>query len=231
MPRIARVVGVGLPHHITQRGNYRQQIFKDDNDRQQYLSFLRAESVRYGVTILAYCLMPNHLHCIAVPKRQESMGNTFKYVNMKYSQYFNRRSGERGHLFQGRFFSSIMDERYTMACARYIERNPVRAQMVEKAWEWRWSSSKVHCGMDKKDDLAVKGLFDYIDFTEDEWKEFIKQEDDPGEVATIKRQTLRGRPIASVNFIEKMEKKLKRVLLVKTKGRPKKKDKKETGRK
>ena len=225
MPRIARAVGIDLPHHITQRGNYRQQIFEDDTNFQKYLSFLQTESMRYKVDILAYCLMPNHVHFIAVPRLPESLGNMFKYVNMKYSQYFNKKKGEHGHLFQGRFFSSIMDERYTIACARYIERNPVRAKMVKNAWLWKWSSSKAHCGIEKKDNLAVKKLFSYIDVREYEWMEFIKQEDNPEEVATIKKQTMRGRPIAGSNFTEKLEEKLKRALIVKTKGRPKKIDK------
>jgi len=222
MPRIARVVAIDLPHHITQRGNYRQQIFEDSRDYQKYLSFLQAESLKYKVDMLAYCLMPNHVHFIAIPRLSESLGNLFKYVNMKYSQYFNKKRGQRGHLFQGRFFSSIMDERYTLACARYIERNPLRAKMVKNAWAWEWSSAKSHCAMKKEDGLAVKKLFTYIDFPQLQWRDFINQEDNPQEVATIKKQTMRGRPIANVNFIEKLEKRIKKVLIVKTKGRPKK---------
>ena len=104
MPRIARVVSQGYPHHITQRGNYRQKIFSVDTDYAKYLSFVESESKRYGLKILAYCLMPNHVHFIAVPQSEDSMGKVFKYVNMKYSQCYNKKIGASGHLFQGRFF-------------------------------------------------------------------------------------------------------------------------------
>ena len=126
MPRIGRVVAVGYPHHITQRGNYRQKIFSSDADRKKYLSFLKKESKQYGLLILAYCLMPNHVHFIGLPSKEDSMAMVFKYTHMKYSQYYNKKMSMQGHLFQGRFFSSVMDELYTITCARYIERNPIR---------------------------------------------------------------------------------------------------------
>ena len=129
MPRIARVVALGYPHHITQRGNYRQKIFSTDADREKYIALLNEERKQYGLTILAYCLMSNHVHLIVVPEHDDTMGKVFKYVNMRYSQYYNKKIGAGGHLFQGRFFSSVMDERYLIACSRYIERNPVRAKM------------------------------------------------------------------------------------------------------
>ena len=226
MPRIARVVGVGYPHHITQRGNYRQDIFEDDTDRDKYLNVLHTESKRYKLDILVYCLMTNHVHFIAVPERKDAMGKVFKYVNMKYSQYFNEKKGERGHFFQGRFFSSIMDENYTLKCARYIERNPARAKIVKRAWDWKWSSARVHCGMEENEQLAESMLFKYIGIGQNEWKEFISQEDDPKEVKRIKEETIKGRVIADIDFIRELGKKLKMTLEIKPKGRPKKKGKK-----
>ena len=91
MPRIARVVAVDHPHHITQRGNYRQDVFEDDNDRIRYLSLLQTESKKYGLDILVYCLMTNHVHFMVVPRKEDAMANVFKYVNMKYSQYYNKK--------------------------------------------------------------------------------------------------------------------------------------------
>jgi len=226
MPRIARVVGVEYPHHITQRGNYRQEIFLDDEDRKKYLTLLFAESNKYRLKILSYCLMTNHVHFIGVPEKMDSMGNVFKYVNMKYSQYFNRKQGEKGHLFHGRFFSSIMDEHYTMACARYIERNPVRAKMVKDPWDWKWSSAGVHCGMEKESELLENRLFEYCEIDGKEWKGYISSREDPGEMIMIKGQTIKGRPLAGGDFIKELGKKLKRVLEVRPKGRPVKKTEK-----
>ncbi|MDD5671471.1 MAG: transposase, partial [Candidatus Omnitrophica bacterium] len=93
MPRIARVVAVGYPHHITQRGNYQQSLFENDDDRIMYLSLVKAESVKRHLRILAYCLMSNHVHFIAVPDDEDSMALTFKYAHMKYSQAINKRNG------------------------------------------------------------------------------------------------------------------------------------------
>jgi len=221
MPRIARVVAAGYPHHITQRGNYQQKIFTSDIDREKYLSFIECESRRHHLKILAYCLMPNHVHFIIVPESEDSMGKAFKYVNMKYSQYYNKKIGSGGHLFQGCFFSTVMDEPHTIACARYIERNPVRARMAEKPWNWKWSSAKAHCGMSRHDILDVKNLFNYIDYHQKDWQQLILEPDDPDEIGRIRKQTIRGRPLGESQFIKKLEERLGRYLMLKPRGRPK----------
>lgn len=220
MPRIARIVASGYPHHITQRGNYRQKIFSSDGDRGKYMTLIANESKRYRLKVLAYCLMPNHVHFIAVPENDDSLSNVFKYTNMKYSQYYNKKIGSCGHLFQGRFFSSIMDERYVIACARYIERNPVRAGMVKNLYDWNWSSAKIHCGMDKHDILGVNDLFDYVDYPQKDWKKFVEEPDEIDEIKIIREQTRRGRPLGEDSFIKKLEKKLNRFLMLKPRGRP-----------
>lgn len=166
--------------------------------------------------------MSNHVHFIAVPEVEDSMGNVFKYVNMKYSQYYNKKMGKCGYLFQGRFFSCVMDEGYTIVCARYIERNPVRAGIVRDTWEWRWSSARVHCGLEEKDLIGVNQLFRYMGVKEREWQDFIAESDNPEEIAQIQEQTRKGRPLAEVSFIKKLEKRLNRFLLLRPRGRPKK---------
>jgi len=222
MPRIARIVAVGYPHHITQRGNYRQNIFSDDTDRKKYLSFLKDEAKRYQLSILTYSLMTNHVHFIGVPEKEDSMAKVFKYAHMKYSQYYNKKMCVSGHLFQGRFFSSVMDEAHTIACARYIERNAVRAKMVDSPELWEWSSAKTHCGLAENDELGVNKLFDYIGYGQKEWKKFIDLSDTQDEVRRIRENTRKGRPLGTDNFIEKLEKKLSRLLKLKPQGRPKK---------
>ncbi len=222
MPRIARIAATGYPHHITQRGNYRQKIFSDESDYKKYLSFLKDESNRYGLMILAYCLMPNHVHFVVIPEKEDSMGKVFKYAHMKYSQYYNKKRRMQGHLFQGRFFSSVMDESHTLACTRYVERNPVRAKMVDKPCLWDWSSARIHCGKDKNDELKVNKLFDYIDKNQNTWKEFIEAPDDSRAIKNIRETTRKWRPLGSYYFIEKLEVKLKRFLKLRPKGRPRK---------
>lgn len=222
MPRIARVVALDHPHHITQRGNYQREIFVDDIDREKYLSLMEAESARYGLKTLSYCLMSNHVHFIVVPEYEDSMGNVFKYVNMKYSQYYNSRIGMGGHLFQGRFHSCVMDEVYSIVCARYIERNPVRAGIVKNAWDWQWSSARAHCGLTAEDPMGTNQLFEYIGLDKGVWQDFLSQPDKQKDVLQIKEQTQNGRPLAGVNFVKKLEKQLNRPLTLKVPGRKKK---------
>ncbi|MCK9554410.1 transposase [bacterium] len=221
MPRIARVVALDHPHHVTQRGNYQQNIFTDDHDRRKYLSMLAEESERYGLKILSYCLMTNHVHFIVVPEREDSMGNVFKYLNMKYSRHYNSRMGQGGHLFQSRFHSCVMDEVYTIVCSRYIERNPVRAKIVKDACGWEWSSARAHCGLELNDSLNVNQLFQYIGLDHKMWQDFLSHPDKSKDVLQIKEQTRRGRPLAGVDFVKMLEVKLNRPLTVKPRGRRK----------
>jgi len=223
MARVARVVAQGYPHHITQRGNNRQVIFKDDEDRKKYLSLIKSHSKKYNLDILAYCLMINHVHFIVVPNTPDSLAKTFNFAHMRYSQYYNKKNGMCGHLWQGRFYSCVMDKRYIYACARYIERNPVRSKTVREACAYKWSSARVHCGIDKKDELGVNRLFDYIDGSCEDWKKFIQEQDSRNEVERIKTHTMRGLPIGEEVFIKKLENKLGRMLRVVPPGRPKKK--------
>jgi putative transposase len=222
MVREARVVAVGYPHHITQRGNYQQDIFLADEDRRTYLARVQEESAKYKLNILAYCLMTNHVHFICIPQAEDSLAQTFKYVNMKYSQYLNRKIGAGGHLFQGRFYSCVMDETHLYRCVRYIERNPVRAKMVKKAWDYQWSSARVHCGMEESDVLKTRALFRYIEGDEKGWKEYIAEKDNPTDIKLIKQNTMRGSVMGELKFITKLEKKMNRPLCVREKGRPQK---------
>ncbi len=111
MARIARVVGVGLPHHVMQRGNRRQEVFFDKEDRLEYLRLLKEQGERFGLKVWAYCLMDNHVHLIVVPKNEESFKGIAQ-THEKYTRMINFKKGWRGYLWQGRFKSCVMDERY-----------------------------------------------------------------------------------------------------------------------
>ena len=115
-----------------------------------------------------------------------------------------------------------MDERNTIACARYVERNPVRAKIVKTPCLWQWSSAATHCGIDGSDKLGVSGFFDYVGRAQKGWKEFIEETDDPDVVRKIRERTRKGRVFGTDDFTEKLEKKLGRFLGLKPKGRPKK---------
>lgn len=151
---MARVVIPGVPHHVTQRGVRSMDVFFDDEDRRAYLRLLSEQAQMHGVRFLAYCLMTNHVHLIAVPKTQQSLARAIGEAHRRYTRRINFRQGVRGYLFQGRFFSCPLDEYYLLAATRYAERNPVRAKRVRRPWNWPWSSAAYHVGRRKTDPLV-----------------------------------------------------------------------------
>ncbi|MDO8602364.1 MAG: transposase [Candidatus Omnitrophota bacterium] len=220
MPRIARVVAVGHPHHITQRGNYGQTVFLSDEDRKIYCAWIDKYSDKYGLSLLVDCLMPNHIHFIGIPEKKDSLAKTFNTVHMRYAQYYNEKMKTKGHLWQGRFYSCALDEDHLIAAARYIERNPVRAQLVKKPWQWKWSSASAHIGVRDVEILKLKNIFEIIDMQHRTWKSFIDTEDNSEEIKNIKKFTLTGRPLGKKCFVESLEEKFGKRLRALPRGRP-----------
>jgi putative transposase len=146
MPRIARIILEQIPYHITQRGNARQQLFFDAQDYRLYLDLLWDRSKAAGLGILAYCLMPNHVHLIAVPERGDSMAAALGRTHASFARYFNLRQRACGHVWQSRYFSCPLDDAHLWAAMAYVERNPVRAGMVERAELFRWSTAGLRLG-------------------------------------------------------------------------------------
>ena len=217
MPRISRVIAVGYPHHITQRGNYRQAVFVEANDYTHYLHWLAQFSFKFGMEIWAYCLMPNHVHLVGVPKRADSLSRTFHTVHMRYARYFNGKRNAVGHLWQGRFFSCAMDERHVSAAVRYIEMNPVRSGLVESPHDYPWSSAKSH----------VSGVRNYVlsgdcflTETVADWRQYLGMDQDSEAEAAVVRATNTGRPCGKADFIQQMERHLGRKLTFLSRGRP-----------
>jgi len=226
MPRIARLVAVGLPHHITQRGNYKQDVFLDDSDMEKYLCWIQEYSNKYKLSISAYCLMQNHVHFIATPEKEDSLAKTFNTAHMKYSHYFNKKLKVHGHLWQGRFYSCVMDEPHLIVAARYIERNPVRAKLINSPWEWPWSSAKAHIGNKEQSQIRLKNIFEIIDnMLYDTWKDYIDLKEDKETVDAIRTHTLTGRPLGTGKFIEVLEKQFGRRLTALPVGRQRRNDK------
>ena len=222
MPRLARTVCAQVPHHITQRGNRREDVFFTDEDRQAYLDWLKEYAEKYKVEILAYCLMTNHLHLIVVPAAEQGLQQVLKPLHMRYAQRFNRTQGWKGHVWQGRYFSSALDDDYLWAAIRYVERNPVRAKMVRKAENYRWSSAGGHCGL-RQDALLTKkpywcGQFDGIG----DWSAWLTEGDEVEKLGVLRRNIEKGLPCGSDKFIHKLEKMTGKALQYRPRGRPRK---------
>ena len=223
MARLARIVVPGVPHHIVQRGNRRQDVFFGDSDKDRYIEFIGRSCEGHGVDIWSWCVMSNHVHFIAVPAKEASFAKCFSEAHVRYTRMINTREKWKGHLWQGRFSSSPLDERYLLAAVRYVERNPVRAKMVRLPWEYKYSSASYHIG-EKSTDFLIQNdrvLQNLID----DWRSYLHNSDSAEDLAKIRKEESGGRPIGNESFIEKLEKKLNRSLNRKTAGRPSKENK------
>jgi putative transposase len=208
MARLARVVAAGVPHHITQRGNRRQQTFFSNEDYSHYRRLMAEWCARADVAIWAYCLMPNHVHLIAVPTAEDGLRRAIGEAHRRYSRDVNFRQGWRGFLWQGRFASFPVDGDYLLAAARYIERNPVRARLVRRAKDWPWSSARAHLAACDDELVRVRPLLDMVD----DWRAFIARAAAEDEMEAIRRHERTGRPLGDEAFVERLEESLGRPL-------------------
>lgn len=176
MPRTARVVVPGLPHHVTQRGVRKQQVFFDPADYLLYLALLNSVCTRVGVAIWAYCLMPNHAHAIAVPQRRDGLAKAFGRTHQLYAVQINAQHGWQGHLWQERFGSTPIDtDEYLLTCARYVERNPVEAGICRRPEDWPWSSVHAHLANKPDGIVTLAPMRDLVT----NWRDFLDAPDPP----------------------------------------------------
>ena len=215
MARIARVVAPGLPHHVTQRGNRRQETFFREEDYVEYIRLMSEWCSCWKVEIWAYCLMPNHVHMIMVPESEEGLRRAIGEAHRRYTRLVNFREGWRGHLWQGRFASFPLGEQYLLAAVRYVELNPVRAGFVKHPESYKWSSAAAH--ISGKDDklVTVKPLLEMVG----DWKEFLACGISEDEIGKMRCHEKTGRPLGSEGFIGKLENTLSRILQRQKPGR------------
>jgi len=215
MPRIARLVIPGIPHHVVQRGVRSMQVFRSDVDRQHYLQIMREQADERGLSFLGWCLMTNHVHLVVIPKDEASLARAIGEAHRRYTRWINLQEKTRGYLFQGRFHSTPLDEKHTIAALRYVERNPVRAGMAKQAWDYAWSSARFHLG--KADEDPLLNEKDPLRILQD-WKEMLKVE--PEETALFRRNIQSGLPCGDKPFIKRLESKAGRSLSHRPPGRP-----------
>ncbi len=201
MPRLPRLVVPGLPHHVTQRGARRQRTFFSETDYRTYIDILAKAKHGLGVQIWAYCLMPNHVHLVAVPDRIEDLARLFRKAHRQYALLINTREGWQGHLWQERFHSYVMDEEHLLRVVRYIELNPVRAGLCSGPGEWPWSSYHAHAtGHDDKLVFARTLCERIVD-----WNKFLSLAESDDRLGEIRSHTSSGKPIGSSSFVAHVE--------------------------
>jgi putative transposase len=222
MPRVSRIIAPGHPHHVTQRGNNHAPVFFDDEDRTTYLQLLAVYAEKHRLQIWAYCLMGNHVHILAVPEGAESLARGIGLTNQVYTQYLNRKLHHSGRLWQNRFFSCIVEqEHYLWEVARYIERNPLKAGLVESPEDYPWSSARAHIIGGKDPVLSTASTW-LSPRKRKAYAEFVRLTDEKAD-AMIRKATRTGRPFGSEKFIDTLEARLHQPLRPRKPGRPAKK--------
>lgn len=205
MARLARVVVPGVAHHVTQRGNRHQDVFLQEGDRQMYLRLLKERAAKHKLRVVGYCLMTNHVHLIVVPEQADSLAKALGRTHNEYARWLHIRQSMSGHLWQNRFYSCPLDPSHLWAALRYVELNPVRANLVRFPWEWPWSSARAHCtGSD------VLGMLDWrlwaASYSPATWREALMMGvTEAAFLERIRDATRTGRPLGGPDFIQDLE--------------------------
>jgi REP-associated tyrosine transposase len=202
MPRIARVAPAGHAFHVTHRGNRRDRLFLRPGDERRYLHILAEDAARRRLGVWAYCLMPNHVHLIVMGEEPHSLSRAIGNAHRRYARRVNEREGWTGHLWAGRFYSTILDESHLWAAVRYVETNPVRAGLTRAAPDYPWSSARAHVGNCRDPILAAGRPFPG---NVEDWAGWLMGQQDPAAVARVRSNTMTGRPYGSVEFVRAFE--------------------------
>ena len=220
MARTKRVVAVGYPHHITQRGNYRQDVFFSEQDRAVYLSLVASYAADFDLRLLGFCLMTNHVHWIAVPGRPDSLARALGRAHNDYSRWFNIKSQRAGHLWQNRFFPCPLAPSNLAQAMRYVELNPVRAEITASPLDYQWSSARAHCGLESPPTWLDTAQWS-ARYSPQQWQEVLALDFRlAGDLDRLRQATRTGRPFGANTFIAELEDKLDRRLFVAKRGRP-----------
>jgi putative transposase len=214
MSRIARAVVPGLPHHVTQRGNRRGKVFFEEGDYALYRDLLAERCRKLGVEVWGWCLMPNHVHLILAPRSADGLARAIGETHRRYTAFVNARARQTGHLFQARFASAVMDEEHLLAALRYVSLNPVRAKLVKRAQDWRWSSVRAHLKGASDGLTTVQPVLDRVP----DFASLLNEEPPEDLFDALRRAELTGRPLGSTAFLTRLEKRLGRTLRPQKRG-------------
>jgi putative transposase len=226
MARSSRLVLADWPHHIIQRGHNRQPVFRSPDDFRAYLANLEEWKRTLGCRVYAYCLMTNHLHLVIDPgPKATNLALLMKRVAGRYTRRINHQTGRTGTLWEGRYKSSpIETDTYLLACCRYIELNPVRANLVERPENYPWSSYRAHTGLDAvpwlDEDPCYAGLGPTLAERRARYAQWVADAIPAGEWPTIRQAIHRGQLTGSPKFIADISIRMGRRLESRGRGRP-----------
>jgi len=204
-----------MPHLITQRGEQGRQVFFSADDCREYLRLMTDTCARWDVKVLAYCLMPNHVHMVVIPAKTNALARSMGEAHRRYAVYINERYGQQGRLWHARFASFAAQAELAAPLARYVERDPVDCGMVERPDGFTWSSASVRAQGGKEPLLT-----DPPETPNGEsWADYIAQPNDKEQAIRIGKHERTGRPMGELEFILKLEKKIAKRLRPRKRGR------------
>ena len=227
MPRKPRFFLPEVPVHIVQRGHSREPVFFENSDYSAYLNWLNEAALRYDCEVHAYVLMTNHVHILATPKDKSGISRMMQYMGRRYVPYINYSYGTSGSIWEGRFKSSMIhDEQYLLTCMRYIELNPVRANMTNSPAQYRWSSYGFNgCGKDNSL-VTPHSLYLSLGKTKGErlenYRSLFKVHVDEEDINNLRTACQTGTPLGNEYFKKTIERKLNSKIGQARRGRPSK---------
>ena len=214
MARLARVILPGCPYQVTQRGNGGQKVFFSAEDYASYRDLLAAAARDAGVSVAAWCLMPTHVHLILTPEDGDGLRSALARTHRRYAGLIHARRKRTGHFWQGRFGAVAMDEPHLAAALRYVALNPVRARLVKRAQDWRWSSARAHLRGEPDGVTHLAAVRDrfarFGDLLDDSGLESLAED--------LRRAETIGRPAGSPEFLARLEAATQRILRRKPRG-------------
>lgn len=217
MARSARIIFPGYLYHVTQRGNNKQFIFNSDEDYILYLKYIEKYRQKSQVDIFAYCLMGNHVHFIVRPCSKDGLAKMFQLTHMRYAKYFQKKTDSSGHVWQGRFYSCLLCDQHLKEAVRYVELNPVAAGMVDKAWDYSWSSARAHLGK-KYQWITLADIGKVMEAQH--WKHYLLEHQDQGFLSQLRSATKKNLALGPESFILNLETKFG-CKIIRKMGRPK----------
>ena len=219
MPRTARASRGGVCYHVLNRGNRRQRVFLDEEDYETFLVLMERAHERLPMRVLSFCLMPNHFHMALWPRRDDDLGRWMHWLMTSQVRRHNGRHRTSGHLWQGRFKAfPVQNDDHLVTVQRYIERNPLRAGLVERARDWSWSSLQWW-----RSAKCPPFLYPTETVTRPDWRRLVAKPQTEKELEALRRSVNRGTPFGNSSWTRRTAKRLDLQPTLRPVGRPRKK--------
>ena len=218
MSRMPRAVLPGVPHHLTQRGVNRQRVFFSEQDHRIYLDVVVRAAEESGVSLIGYCLMPNHVHWVVIPEKPDSLARAFGRAHNRYANWGNAQFQRSGHFWQNRFFSCALDDAHLCAALRYVELNPARSGLVDAATDWPWSRAAAHVGRGPAPKWLDLSQWQWR-YGAVEWSVYLSAPTVTDAAQILRANTYTGRPVGTPEFVKRAEAELGRTLQPSKPGR------------